>query len=310
MLVVRDLTKDYGAFRALNGVSFDVPDGQIVGLLGANGAGKTSLLNILTGNLEPTEGTVTIDGISLRDDPLRAKAAISYLPEVCPLYEELTVDEYLTYICRLKGIQRRSVREHAEKAAETAGLPDVRHVVIRTLSKGYRQRVGLAQAFCGDAKILFLDEPTVGLDPIQAADLIDTLKKTRREQTIVFSSHHLHEVEQLCERAVILDRGVIIADRMLYGDETPVLVLKTAYTGRDLSEKLLSLGSVEKAVRTDGDSTSQTYRLTCRMGSRPEEELFRLLSAMNAPILRLYPEKDSLEDIFLNLTRGNNGAKK
>lgn len=310
MLVVRDLTKDYGGFRALNGVSFDVPDGQIVGLLGANGAGKTTLLNILTGNLMPTEGSVTIDGISLEDDPLKAKAAISYLPEVCPLYEELTVDEYLTYICRLKGVQKSSVREHTEKAAETAGLLDVRRVVIRALSKGYRQRVGLAQAFCGDAKILFLDEPTVGLDPIQAADLIDTLKKTRRGQTIVFSSHHLHEVEQLCERAVILDRGVVIADRMLHGDETSVLVLKTAYTGRDLTEKLLSLSSVEKAVRTGGDLRSQTYRLTCRTDSVPEEELFRLLSAMNAPILRLYPEKDSLEDIFLNLTRGNNGAKK
>ena len=310
MLVVKDLTKDYGAFRALNSVSFDVPDGQIVGLLGANGAGKTTLLNILTGNLEPTEGAVTIDGISLEDDPLRAKAVISYLPEVCPLYEELTVDEYLTYICRLKGIQKRSVREHAEKAVETAGLLDVRRVVIRALSKGYRQRVGLAQAFCGDAKILFLDEPTVGLDPIQAADLIDTLKKTRHDQTIVFSSHHLHEVEQLCERAVILDRGVIIADRMLSGNESPVLVLKTAYTGRDLTEKLLSLDGVEKAVRTGGDARSQTYRLTCRMDSAPEEELFRMFSAMNAPILRLYPEKDSLEDIFLNLTRPKNGAEK
>ena len=309
MLVVRDLKKEYGAFRALDGLSFDVPDGQIVGLLGANGAGKTTLLNILAGCLEKTQGTVSIDGIDLAAEPLRAKSLISYLPETCPLYEELTVDEYLRTVCRLKGMDKNTAARETARTAGITGLNDVKHVVIRALSKGYRQRVGLAQAFCGGPKIMFLDEPTVGLDPLQAADLTDTLRKNRRGQTIVFSSHHLHEVEQICERVIILDHGRIIEDRMLREDLSPVMILRAAYTGRDLTEKLLSLSAVLKAERIGDDIRSQTFRLTCGPDGAPEEELNRLLGALNAPILRLYPEKASLEDIFLNAARPLNGEK-
>ncbi len=303
MIIVKNLVKQYGPFRALDHIDIEIPDGQVVGLLGVNGAGKTTLLNILAGCLDPTEGCVAVNGHDLTADPIGVKSCLSYLPEVCPLYEELTVREFLIHICRLKGLEKAEIPDQVKAIADRVRLTDVLNIVIRNLSKGYRQRTGLAQALCGDPDILFLDEPTAGLDPLQAEEFKQILMSAHKRQTIVFSSHYLHEVEQICDRVIILHHGRIIEDRMIKDVSNLLLILKVPAGFDDIAHKLQSLDGVDKAELISQDQSGASYRLTCHSGGDAEKKIFTLLSALGTPILRLYPEKTSLEEIFLSATR-------
>jgi ABC-2 type transport system ATP-binding protein len=222
MIEVRDVTKTFGAVEAVAGISFRVGAGEVVGFLGPNGAGKTTTLRILAGIFPPTSGEVRLAGHDPIREPLACRRAVGYFPEYAPFYPDLGVERYLRFVARLKGVARPRRREAVAAALSACGLEDVRHRRIGTLSKGYRQRVGLAQALCGDPPILILDEPTIGLDPGQVADIRALVRGLRGRRTVLFSSHILSEVEALCERVIVIARGRLV------GEGTP----------RELSERL------------------------------------------------------------------------
>ena len=207
MIELRHVTKRYGAVEALHDVSFRAPEGQIVGLLGQNGAGKSTTLNILTGYLPPTSGQVLVDGMDLLQNARECKRLIGYLPEKPPLYDEMTVRAYLRFVCELKEVQKSAIAAHVEDIIRTCGLSEVAHRLIGHLSKGYRQRVGVAQSLCGNPKVLVLDEPTVGLDPRQVVEIRALIADLGKTHTVIFSSHLLSEIQQLCQRVLILNRG-------------------------------------------------------------------------------------------------------
>ena len=212
MIELKQVTKRYGEVAAVDGLSFTAPAGQILGLLGQNGAGKTTTLNILTGYLPPTAGQVLVDGLDMLTHARECKRRIGYLPEKPPLYDEMTVRAYLSFVCELKEVAPRAIRSHVERIMATCGLKDVAGRLVGHLSKGYRQRVGIAQALCGDPPILVLDEPTVGLDPRQVVEIRSLIRELGKSHTVIFSSHLLPEIQQLCQRVIILHRGKMVRE--------------------------------------------------------------------------------------------------
>ena len=235
MIELRHVTKRYGAVEALHDVSFRAPEGQIVGLLGQNGAGKSTTLNILTGYLPPTSGQVLVDGMDLLQNARECKRLIGYLPEKPPLYDEMTVRSYLRFVCELKEVQKSAIAAHVEDIIRTCGLSEVAHRLIGHLSKGYRQRVGVAQALLGSPKLIILDEPTVGLDPAQVIELRRLIRELGRTHTVILSSHILSEVKAVCDKALILSQGHLAA------------VVDLTEEQRDLEELFLALTAPEAA---------------------------------------------------------------
>ena len=308
MIVFEDVYKRYGAHQALQGISFSVPKGQILGLLGQNGAGKTTAMNILTGCLAPSGGRVTIGGFDVLTQPRQAKRLIGYLPEQAPLYDEMTVRAYLRFACELKEVEKRAIGGHVESVAEKTGLKDVLDRKIGNLSKGYRQRVGVAQALCGAAEAIILDEPTAGLDPRQSSDLRKLIRDLAGEHTVLFSSHILSEVQSVCDRVIILHHGKIICDSALQalrrGEERLRAVI--ACGEGTLLPALRQLPSVSRAEVERGGEPGITQVVLTVQGGAAERELFTLLSGMQAPLLRLAPVEDSLEDVFLRATMDGN----
>ncbi len=306
MIELAGVTKRYGAQEALSCVSFSVPKGQVLGLLGQNGAGKTTVMSILTGYLAPTEGEVFIDGIDLSRRPREAKRRIGYLPEQPPLYDEMTVRDYLTFVCRLREVKTCDIPAHVAEICEETGLAPVAGRKLQNLSKGYRQRAGLAQALCGNPDILVLDEPTVGLDPKQTAEFRELLRAFHGRHTVVFSSHILSEVQALCDRVLILHHGKLLYDSACQPAGGERRIRAAICMGADkLMPALQQLSSVQRAEKLDSGEPGVTEALL--IGGRDaqiERELFTLLSALQAPILRLTPMEDSLEDIFLRATNG------
>lgn len=215
MISVHDVEKHYGSTKAVSNLSFDVQAGEIVGLLGHNGAGKTTMMKMLTGYLEPTKGQISIDGLDLFTHRIQVQKKIGYLPENAPLYLEMQVQEYLDFIAQLRGLKGSKKKEAIQEALESTGLEDRRFQVIQTLSKGYRQRVGLAQAILHKPKILILDEPTNGLDPVQILEIRDLIRRLAQETTILVSTHILSEIEAVCDRVIILIDGYLVEDQPL-----------------------------------------------------------------------------------------------
>lgn len=211
MIEVRNLVKEYDAHLALDHLSFDVEDNQIFGFLGPNGAGKSTTMNILTGYLAPTSGTVTINGYDIIKNPIEAKKCIGYLPELPPVYMDMTPQEYLTFVGEIKGLKKQRLKEEVTHVMEKAGIGDVRNQLIKTLSKGYRQRVGMAQAIMGDTEIIIMDEPTVGLDPIQIIEFREMIKELGKDHTIIISSHILAEISEICSKIMIIVKGKLVA---------------------------------------------------------------------------------------------------
>ncbi len=305
MVRLDQIRKRYGEHTALNPLDLSIPDGQTIGLLGPNGAGKSTLMNIITGCLPPSGGSVTIGSWDLMKDPRPTKRLIGYLPEQAPLYDEMTVRDYLAFVCRLREVDRRSVASHIDEIAEMVRIGDILRRRIGNLSKGLRQRVGLAQSLCGDPQILILDEPTAGLDPIQSAEFQRIISSFAGEKTVLFSSHLLSEVQALCSRVIILDHGTLISDTDLR-DESAHRTLRAtvAMEKGALLPALRSLDVFDKvrAVPEEEEGLT-TVILTCSEDSPvPEKALFTLLSGLKAPLIRLSPVEESLEDTFLRIT--------
>lgn len=304
MIAIENVSKRYGSVRALDGVSLTVEAGSVLGLLGQNGAGKTTLLNVLTGYLAPTEGQVLIDGHDVLLEPALAKRHLGYLPEHPPLYDEMTVQEYLRFAAELRGVTKRAIPGHVDEVMELTGLTAMRFRLLSHLSKGYRQRAGMAQALCGDPDVLVLDEPTVGLDPKQITEIRALIRTLGKGRTIVFSSHILSEVQQLCTHVVILDEGVVRLDSPMNqvnaGQEITLLVTVAASEGRILSH-LKSLEGVKRVqVQPTAQNDQTTALITFFHQEEPERRLFGLMSSLSIPILHLSRCEDSLEQVFLN----------
>ena len=311
MIELCNVTKRYGAVEAVSGLSFSAPDGQIVGLLGQNGAGKTTTLNMLTGYFPPTSGEVRVDGMDMLQDPRACKRHIGYLPEKPPLYDEMTVTAYLKFICELREVKREAIAQHVQHITATCGLTEVAGRLVGHLSKGYRQRVGIAQALCGDPDVLVLDEPTVGLDPKQVREIRELIRQLGKTHTVIFSSHLLPEIQQLCDRVVILHKGKLVREAPmseLTGGDGETLRLRATIA---MKERLLvpALNSLECVRRVkvlptlNADYTE--LELECVTETErgiAQAQLFRLLAGLDAPLMQLTPVRDTLEEVFLRAT--------
>ena len=305
MIEIQNVSRRYGSVQALKQVSLRVEQGSVLGLLGQNGAGKTTLLNILTGYLAPTEGRVLIDGFDPLLEPAQAKRQLGYLPEHPPLYDEMTVREYLFFASELKGVVRKAIPAHVDEVMELTGLQEMRNRLLSHLSKGYRQRAGMAQALCGDPDVLVLDEPTVGLDPRQITEIRALIRALGKGRTIVFSSHILSEVQQLCSHVVILDRGEIRLDtamNQMAGRDGITLMLTAGASESRIAGRLREMEGVRRVTVQSGEEADRTTLLiTFGNEGDPEYRLFQLMCAMNIPILHLSRCEDSLEQVFLNV---------
>ena len=311
MIELCNVTKRYGAVEAVNGLSFSAPDGQIVGLLGQNGAGKTTTLNMLTGYFPPTSGEVRVDGMDMLQDPRACKRHIGYLPEKPPLYDEMTVTAYLKFVCELREVKREAIAQHVQHIAATCGLTEVAGRLVGHLSKGYRQRVGIAQALCGDPDVLVLDEPTVGLDPKQVREIRELIRQLGKTHTVIFSSHLLPEIQQLCDRVVILHKGKLVREapmsELTGGDgETLRLRATIAMKERLLVPALNSLECVRRVKVLPTPNADYTeLELDCVKETErgiAQAQLFRLLAGLDAPLMQLTPVRDTLEEVFLRAT--------
>ena len=311
MIELCNVTKRYGNVEAVHDLSFSAPKGQIVGLLGQNGAGKTTTLNMLTGYLPPTSGVVQVDGMDLLAHPRDCKRRIGYLPERPPLYDEMTVTAYLSFVCQLREVKRDAIAPHLREILDICGLTGVAGRLVGHLSKGYRQRVGIAQALCGDPDVLVLDEPTVGLDPLQVKEIRELIRKLGATHTVIFSSHLLPEIQQLCDRVVILHKGRLVREAAmseLTGGNGDTLRLRATIA---MKERLLmpALNSMEcirrvKVLPTpDADYTELELECQRETARGPAQaQLFHLLAGLDAPLMQLTPVRDTLEEVFLRAT--------
>ena len=304
------LTKRYGDLTALDDVSLTIGRGEIVGLLGPNGAGKSTTMNILTGYLSATSGRVLVDGKDILEEPAAAKRAIGYLPEQPPVYPDMTVDEYLAFVYGLKGCTL-PMKAHLDEIKRAVRITEVGRRLIRNLSKGYRQRVGIAQALIGDPPRLIFDEPTVGLDPKQIIEVRNLLRTLGRRHTVILSTHILSEVQAVCERIVVIDRGRLVADERTE-DLARVVNENARYRyrilgpGREVLSALRSRPGVARAELTnerDGDAV--TVIVDFDRGVDARRSVFNLCASSSWPIVGLSPVGADIEDIFLRLVNGD-----
>ena len=315
MIEVSSLTKVYGDKRGITDISFKINEGEIVGFLGPNGAGKTTAMNIVTGYLSATSGRAFVAGIDVLEDPIAAKRHIGYLPEQPPLYLEMTVRDYLGFIYELKGARAPSRRKHLEGICELVGITEVYDRVVRNLSKGYRQRVGLAQALVGDPDALILDEPTVGLDPKQIIEIRNVIKELGRSRTIILSTHILPEVSMICERVLVISNGVIVADgtpqniSSSVSDDRRINIRISGQRDRALSLLRGTEGVQRAEALTEAEPGAFDYLVEARPNLDIRKTLFNALAHAGMPILMLKPLDMSLEDIFIRLTSGEHVYK-
>lgn len=308
MIKVENVTKRYGSKYAVKNISFEVKQGEVVGFLGRNGAGKTTTMNIITGYISSSSGSASVDGYDILSDPHEVKKRIGYMPEQPPIYLDMTVDEYLRFCCHIKNVAARQRPAHIADVCHTMKITDMRKRLIKNLSKGYRQRVGFAQALIGNPKVLILDEPTVGLDPRQIIEIRNLITALGKQHTIILSSHILKEVEDVCERVVIIDKGEIVAQDTMQnlahsvGDMSRIMV-RIAGADRHLQRTLRELEGVsfvEEMGVKEPDSMDFMVESEKRMDVR--RAIFNAMARAGKPILMLRPMDVSLEDIFMQLT--------
>ncbi|MGB8657175.1 MAG: ATP-binding cassette domain-containing protein [Candidatus Zixiibacteriota bacterium] len=308
MIRVKNLTKTYGELKAVDDVTFDVHTGEILGFLGPNGAGKTTTVRIITCYMPPTSGSVEVDNLSVFENSLEVRKKIGYLPESAPLYSEMSVLDYLRFIMGLRGIEKSRWDQRTKEITETCALGSVLRRNIGELSKGYRQRVGLAQAMVHDPEILILDEPTSGLDPNQIVEIRSLIKELGKEKTVILCSHILPEVEATCGRVLIINEGKIVADgspvelqASFQGRERIYLEIKAPL--QDIQTRLAKVEHVEKVeqIAANGDDLKK-FAIECTRGVDLREKIFRLAVENNWVLLEMRKEQVSLEDVFRQLT--------
>ena len=310
MIEVKNLTKKFGPHTAVDNISFIVNDGEIVGFLGPNGAGKTTTMNMMTGFISSTEGTVRINGFDILEEPVKAKKELGYLPDVPPIYGDMTVEEYLYFVCDLKKVKKSDRDFMIKDIVSTTKLGDVYKRIIKNLSKGYRQRVGVAQALVGDPDVLILDEPTSGLDPKQIMEMRDLIKRLGKKHTVILSSHILGEVSEICDRIIIINKGKIVAS------DTTEELLSMAGNSAQLAtikgdpyravEKLNQWSAVSSAtIESDNGDGTYDIKIYGNEGSDIREIIFVTMAEEKIPILMLKPLTSGLEEVFLKVIKGS-----
>lgn len=309
MIEVRNLTKHYGDKHAVNDISFTVEDGEILGFLGPNGAGKSTTMNMLTGYISSTSGQALINGVDILEDPIKAKSFIGYLPELPPLYIDMTVKGYLNYIFDLKKCKLPR-KAHLNEVMTLTKVNDVQDRIIKNLSKGYKQRVGLAQALIGNPPVLILDEPTVGLDPKQILEIRTLIKKLGRNHTVILSSHILSEIQAVCDRIIIINHGVVAAhdttDNLSRNVSNDHRIIARIEGPRDEIIKAMRKITGIKYVKADMEREPGVYEyeLEAVPGSDIRRELFQIAAQNNWPLLSARSAEMTLEDVFLKITMG------
>ena len=316
MIEVKHLTKRYGSStqKAVDDLSFTINDGVIYGFLGPNGAGKSTTMNIITGCLGATEGSVTIDGHDIFEEPLEAKKRIGYLPELPPLYMDMTPYEYLSFVAKAKHVPRDRREEEIENACRKTHIVEMAFRQIKNLSKGYKQRVGIAQAIIGSPSVIILDEPTVGLDPGQVIEIRELIRELGKEHTVIFSSHILSEVQAVCDSVLIIDHGRLVIsgtlsdlDEQLSGTSTVSL---TVMCDEDAARSVLS--QVPGVTETGFENRDGELHISivCGRDADIRQDLFRAFAAADIPILNMARTEASLEEMFLEVTRAQDNAQK
>lgn len=312
MIEVKNVTKKYGKFVAVDDISFTINDGEIVGLLGPNGAGKSTTMNMLTGFIEQTEGDIIVDGYNMLKKPKKAKREIGYMPEGVPLYSDLTVKEFITYMAEIKNVNKKERKEKIEKVIENTGLKDVQNKLTKNLSRGYKQRVSLAGALVGEPKILILDEPTVGLDPKQITEIRSLIKELGRTHTVILSSHILSEVSQICNKVIIINKGKIVAvdtpenleNKVSNNNATYVTVEDTENKMDSMKDKIKEIKAI-KLIKENEDGTKD-YELQAEKDVDLRKIIFKEFAKENITIFEMKKADTTLEDAFMKLIEGGN----
>ena len=316
MIEVKNVTKKYGNFVAVDNISFTVNDGEVVGFLGPNGAGKSTTMNMITGFIEPTDGTIIVNGFDASKQPIKAKQQIGYMPEGVPLYTDLTVKEFVTYMAELKRVPHKEKKERVTNVLRETGIEDVANRLIKNLSRGYKQRVSLAGALVGDPKIVILDEPTVGLDPKQITEIRQLIKRLGKKHTVILSSHILSEVSQICEKVIIINKGKIVAvdtpANLEKETEKQNVIMLTVEDKRN-NMKALQNDIPEitecKCVKDNDDGTKQ-YMLKSSTEFDLRKKLFDVLPKKDITIFELKSAEKSLEDAFITIIDENTKKRK
>lgn len=312
MIEVKNVTKKYGKVVAVDNISFTIKDGEIIGLLGPNGAGKSTTMNMITGFIEPTEGTIVIDGFDIEKKPRKAKKEIGYMPEGVPIYTDMTVKEFVTYMAEIKKVDRKTRKEQVEKIIEETGLKDVEKKLTRNLSRGYKQRVSMAGALVGEPKILILDEPTVGLDPKQITEIRNLIKSLGKKHTIILSSHILSEVSQICQKVIIINKGKIIAvdtpenleNKVTNKNDIYVTVEDTENKIKEVAKNIKEITKIE-LIKENDDKTKQ-YLIESTKDTDLRKILFQEFAKENITIFEMKKADATLEDAFMKLIEGGN----
>lgn len=316
MITVEHLTKCYGDFMAVNDLSFEIDEGHVYGFLGPNGAGKSTTMNIMTECLSATAGHVKINGYDIFEEPEQAKKLIGYLPELPPLYMNETPTEYLKFVGEAKGLRGKELRQQIDEVIEQVKIEHVRNRLISTLSKGYRQRVGIAQALLGNPKVIILDEPTVGLDPIQIIEIRDLIKQLGENHTVILSSHILSEVQAICEKVLIIAKGRLVAfdapqnlEKLLLSSNSITFTAEASED--DIEEVLRGIDQVTQWNLEPGEDEMVTVSITTDSGDSKDicRRLFFAFAEKKKAILEMSCKRANLEDVFIELTEGEpNGA--
>jgi len=307
VIEVKGVTKKYGKVVAVDNISFEVNDHEIVGFLGPNGAGKTTTMNMITGYSEPTSGRIMVNGFNISKSPRKAKMQIGYMPENAPVYNDMTVKEFVTYIAELRGIDKKEIELQVNKIIKKTGLKNVEDKLIKNISRGYKQRTSIAAALVGEPEVLVLDEPTVGLDPKQVVEIRNLIKKLGENHTVILSSHILSEVSQICSRVVIINRGKIVAidtpenlEEQVKNDNSIIVVVEDKKQKmKDIKAKLKGCVSIEKIK--DMDDGSAKYKITAEPNADIRKEIFEVFPKEEITIFELKKEEASLEDAFLRI---------
>lgn len=310
MIEVRDLTKDYGPHRAIHSLNFTIQKGEVVGFLGPNGAGKSTTMKIITGFMAPSSGSAKVAGIDVFENPIEVKKRIGYLPETPPVYTDMYVRDYLRYVARLKMVEKSKIESSIDRAIEKTNLGEVSKRLIGHLSKGFRQRVGIAQAIVSNPDVLILDEPTVGLDPKQVAEIRDLIRELRGEHTIILSTHILPEVQATCEKAIIINQGRIVA-------EDRIANLETFERGQSrifvrLRQEVPNLGDILSGVtgvtHVEPGVSDREWKVDIRGSDEAIDAVSAKIVSQGFGLLEFSPSKLDLEDVFLKLTYGQNAG--